>query len=186
MPSNDINLVPQDVQATQKKQHRFRLVQITSVIQLVVVIAITVGVVVFSLTLSRSIAATEEAIAREKAAIQSQVSTINLIARVEAKAAALRAVFTDRVAYSRLFSVVPAILPTGTSIKTLSVSDDSLFISGTALGTVDIAKFLIVAVEEGKGGDLFEKAELSAVGVDRTTGATSFTARLTLKEGVLQ
>ncbi len=185
MPTSDINLVPKEVQLQKKKRNYQRAWLIGGVVQFVLVLAVTVALILINLSQNRAITSAQKDIDRDLKIISSQLATLGVVKDIENRTNYVRQVFSTRNYYSKLLSLMPTLLPQGATVQQLSVTGDTLKLVGTALSTVDVAKFLKVAVAPDQGGQYFKSVQLRSVSLNQGSGTVQFLIHLDLIKGVL-
>jgi len=186
MATKEIELMPAEVRAEKRKRETKRLAILVSIAFLIISASLTATVLAFYTVLLTEVNLTKRAVDAEEKKITSFEETENLAERVYRKAMAIEGVFKSRDNYSILFEVLAEILPQDVTISNLSVTKNTISVSGTAKSYVAVAKFLLIVVEPEKGGKLFEKADLTSVSLDSKSGEARFAARLDLKMDILQ
>lgn len=186
MQKRDINLMPEEIQAGKRRQERRRLLILGSIALAMVAASLTAAVLAFVTILQSDTEVTKAAIEQEKAKIEKFEETENSAKRLKLKADAVSSILRSRDQYSLLLQTFTDISPEDVEIVNLGVSGNVVSISGVAKSYVAVAKFLIVSVEEEKGGIIFTSTELNSVSLDSKTGEARFAITLVLKEGALK
>src|SRR3989338_8865011 len=102
MSNKDVNLVPQEVRLEKKKTSRKGTFSLGSLLLFIISASMTLSLVLINFSQTKLIASTQTKIEKEVKVVNSQLPVLQIVKKVEDKAAALGVLLESKVRFSRL------------------------------------------------------------------------------------
>lgn len=185
--SEDISLLPKEVEKKREAEARSRLLRRVSFVFLAFAIFFGLGVFVYSSALKSQLSRLEKAVGGEKSKVSS-LSGIELKAQdLDARVRALQDIFANRAYFSNLLATLSRRVPPDVSLREMTVpSEELVSVSGVSRSYASLAAFLLNLKELDDEAKFFDTVELRSVSLDQQTGEVNFDLNLKIAKGALK
>ncbi len=184
--SEDISLLPKEVEKKKEQEARQRLLQKVSLVFLAVSLLLGGGAFVYSLVLRNQLSSLEKDVSSEESKIGSLAEVALEAQDLSERSVALSNVFKDKVYFSTLLTTLSQAVPADVTLKEMTVpAAETISVSGTSRSYVSLAKFLLNLKETQPPLAGFEAVDLRSVSSDQQTGEANFDLNLKIVKGGL-
>lgn len=180
----EINLLPHDVRAIEKKTKQGKEIKLLAIGLLVVSVIVSSVFLGLWIVTKQSAEATTTAATRIETELTTSQSKIDSALVLVAKLGELNTLLKSSPRYTLLLTALSQKIPADVNIKELSVvSPTKVNLSGDSSGYQSLAQFLKVLTSDSTS--IFSGETLQSVVLDNQTGRVQFVLLVTVKDGSL-